>query len=221
MRLIIIFTFLLIGHLSYGQTFLAAYKKHQFSKIKSDNQLDSLRKTEYNKTLIITKKKIKQNKKEQLSLLNKQINQFDTIFKAYEKEKGFNFNLSDSLTIIYQTNIESNLSDFIIWSGKDTISYGELWFVEGLHSAKKIVQYKPFLDPTGDTRGMKVVTSRDSLMTLAANNRFATAHKLSKENRVLDGMSSTIIIAKKTNGQYVINECFLQPFDFVPIWSRE
>jgi hypothetical protein len=221
MRLITLFLFLLGGHISIGQNFLDSYESFQLEKIKSDKILDSIRKTEYNKTLNLTKKKIKQTKVNQKRLLKNQISQFDTIFKSYYKKTGFNFNTADSFTLVYQTGIETNLSDYIFWTGKDTISYGELWFVETLHSTKKIIQYKPFLDTTQRAKGIRVINDRDSLLTLATKKDCKTAQRLSKENPVLDGMSSTILLVKKIDGKYLINECYLQPFGFVPVWRYE
>lgn len=221
MRLLILLLFLLIGHISIGQTFLDSYRTFQLAKIKSDKILDSLRKTEYNKTLNLTKKQIKENKLNRKRLLDKQIIQFDTIFSSYYKRTGFNFNTVDSFICVIQTGIETNLSDYIFWTGKDTISYGELWFVATLHSTKKIIQYKPFLDTTLRTNGIKLFNDRDSLMMLATNKDCKEAQRLSKENPVLDGMSSTFLFVKKIDGQYIIDECHIQPFSFVPIWRKE
>lgn len=221
MRLITLLLLLFCGHASNGQTFLDSYKSFQLEKIRSDKILDSIRKTEYGKTLNLTKKQIKQNKLTRRRLLDNQITQFDTIFKSYYKKTGFNFNAADSFTLVYQTGIETNLSDYIFWTGKDTISYGELWFVATLHSTKKIIQYKPFLDTTQRAKGIRVINDRDSLMTLATKKDCKTAERLSKENPVLDGMSSTILFVKRVDGTYFINECHLQSFGLVPIWRKE
>jgi hypothetical protein len=221
MRLISLLLLLFCGHVSIGQTFLDSYKSFQLEKIKSDKVLDSIRKTDYNKTLHLTKKLIKQNKVNRKRLLNDQILQFDTIFKSYHKKTGFNFNTADSFTLVYQTGIETNLSDYIFWTNKDTISYGELWFVATLHSTKRIIQYKPFLDTTQLVKGIRIINDRDSLLTLASKKDCETAQQLSKENPVLDGMRSTILFVKKADGKFLINECYLQPFGFVPIWRKE
>ncbi len=206
MRLNILLSLLLVGHFSTSQTFLDGYKNFRLDKIK---------------TLNSAKKQVKQDDLKRILLLNKQIEQFDTIFKSYYGKTGFDFNNSDSLTIVYQTEIETNLSDYIIWAGKDTITYGESWFEETLHSRKKIIQYKPFLDTTQRPKGIKVIDERDSLMTLVSKKDCETAQRLSKENSVFDAMSSTIIFAKKIKGQFIITECHLQPFGFIPIWRKE
>lgn len=221
MRLIPLLLFLLVGRISIGQTFLDSYKTFQLAKIKSDKILDSLRKTEYNKTLNLTKKQIKENKSNRKHLLDKQIIQFDTIFKSHYKKTRFNFNTADSFILVFQTGIETNLSDYIFWTGNDTISYGELWSIATLHSTKKIIQYKPFLDTTRRPKGIKVINERDSLIKLATKRDCKTAQRLSKENPVLDGMNSTILFVKKVGGQYIIDECHIQPFGLVPIWRNE
>jgi hypothetical protein len=221
MRLITLILLVFFGYASKAQTFLDSYKSFQLAKIKSDKILDSIRKTDYNKTLHLTKKLIKQNKVLRKRLLNDQIIQFDTILNSYYKNTGFDFNTADSFTLVYQTGIESNLSDYIFWTSKDTISYGELWFVTTLHSTKKIIQYKPFLYTTQLAKGIKVINDRDALMTLATKKDCKTAERLSKENPILGGMSSTILIVKRIDGGYLINECYLQPFGFIPIWRKE
>jgi len=221
MKHLLLFISLITTQTLYSQTFLESYKRFQEIKIIRDNQLDSLRKTEGNKILKLTKSKIKKSKKDRLTYLKEQIIQLDSVFQRYKKQTGFNFNTADSLFVVFQTGVESNLRSFIIWSGNDTISYSEEWEMIGLHNYRRKVIYQPFLDTTAKPKGYKVISDRDSLLTIAANRSCGTAQLLAKGNQVFGGASSTIIFAKRINGNYFIDECFLPPFSFVPIWRKE
>lgn len=220
MRRLLLFIFLAVGQIAYSQTFLDDFRKFKLKEIKADNILDSLRKTEQNKTLKLTKKKIRKSKQQWRTQLDKQLRQFDTVFKAYKSKAGFDFNSADSLLIVFQTDIQSNLNKYIIISTNDTITYGERWKMIGLHSYEKEIIYEPFLD-TAKPKGFVIIDDRDSLLTLAGNSDFVTAQKLAKENPCNDGSTSTIIVAKKINALYSFEHCFLQPFTFVPIWRKE
>jgi hypothetical protein len=219
MRLIILVTFLIVGHFSSGQTFTDAYRKFQTARIKSDNLLDSLRKTEYNKSHIITKKIIKKNKKDRQILLSKQILEFDMVFRTYKTKHRFDFNTADSLVIFYQTDVQTQLNDFIVLSGKDTVTYGEDWRMISLHQFEREVIYKPFFPNLG--YNVNYTEARDTLLALVTKNDFATAKRLEKEHPVLDGASSTIILAKKVGGHYVIAEYHFRPIGLVPIRKPE
>lgn len=219
MRLLFILPLLFFGQFLRGQTFLDSYKDFYTTKIKQSTKF--LISTPIDGDIKIIARKIKKAKKTQLDLLRRQIKQFDTIFKAYKSKTGFDFNTANSLTLIYQTGVESNLRDFIIFSDKDTISYGELWFVEPGRKSRKVIQYKPFLDTTSRPKGIKVIDVRDSLLTIASKRNCGTVKLQIKESKVLDGSSSTIVIATKQNDRFYIDECFLEPFGFVPIWRKE
>jgi len=217
---LLLLVLLTVGQIAYSQTFLDDFRKFKLQEIEENKLLDSLRKTEQNKTLKLTKKKIKKSKEQWRTQLDKQIGQFDTVFKAYKSKAGFDFNSADSLLIVFQTDIQSNLNQFIILSTNDTITYGERWKMLGLHSYEKEIVYEPFLDTT-KPKGFQIIDDRDSLLTLAGNRDFVTAQKLAKENPCYDGSTSTIIVAKKIKAQYRFEQCFLQPFTFVPIWRKE
>lgn len=221
MRLFILSIFLLISQSLYSQAFLDSYKKFQEVKIKRDNLLDSIRKTELNRTTILTKKKIRDSKKARLNYLNQQVQQFSTVFRDYSTKSGFDFNTADSLLIIYQTGVESNLRSFLILSGKDTISYSEKWQRTGLHNYNREVVYQPFFDTTANPKGYKVIDVRDSLLVLANNRNCGIAQLIAKNNQVFDGETSAFIYARKVKGKYLIEECFLPAFAFVPIWRKE
>lgn len=59
MRYIFTFLFFAITFCSSGQSFLDAYKTYKTNEIKQSKTLDSLRKTELNKTIDLTKKQIR------------------------------------------------------------------------------------------------------------------------------------------------------------------
>ena len=202
MKILSILLLLFIAQSTNCQTFLEAYKEFEIAKIKSE--------------------KNSKWRKKRLTFLTNRILQLDTIFNSYKSRSGFDFNTADSLKIIYQTGVETGLSDFIIWSNKDTISYGELWLVDPLTpSLKKIIEYKPFLDITWHEGDFILVTERDSLMALVSKNDFTTAEKLSKENPVFDGARSRIITFKKINDKGIIKELLLTPFGIRPIWRSK
>lgn len=192
MKSLTILILLFITQTSFSQTFLKAYNEFSIARIKSQ-------------------KNDKKTNKRIFTFFASQIEQLDTIFNSYLKRKKFDFNTADSLKIIQQSSIESGLSDYIIWSNKDTISFEEYW-IDGYPKKGKGIEYKPFLDTTWNSIGYQNVNSRDSLMTLMNKHDFSTAQKLSQENPVYDGASSTIMIAVKTDGKYIIEEYYLKPF---------
>ncbi len=220
MRGFLFLFFFTIGHFANCQTFLDDFKKFKLKQIEAKNILDSLRKTDLNETLKLTRKKIRTAKGQWKIQLDNQLKQFDTVFKAYKNNTGFDFNLADSLLIIFQTDIQSNLNKFIIISSKDTITYGERWKMLGLHSYERQIVYEPFLDTTKQ-KSFVIIDDRDSLLTLASKRDFVTAQKTAKENPCSDGSTSTIFFAKKAKGHYQFEFCFLQPFVFYPIWRKK
>lgn len=221
MKYIFACAFLFLSEKTFSQTFLNAYKDFYTIIITKDQQLDSLIRASNKPYTRKNKKRISKIKRDRLELLSKQVLQFDTIFQKYKAETGFDFNNADSLIMIYQTSIETNLRDYIIYSGNDTISYGESWKMASIHSMKKEIVYKPFLDTVKRPKGLKVITDRDSLLTIASKRNCGSVQLLANESKVFDGATSTIIMAKRVNGQYYIEECFLPPFAFVPIWRKE
>jgi hypothetical protein len=219
MKRILLLFFVAVGNISFGQTFLKAYK--DFYKTKISQNISVVISTPTNGDIKIPKRKLNQARKSSLKVLNQQVKQFDTVFQAYKTKTGFDFNTADSVKIIYQTGIETNLRDFLIYSGKDTISYGELWFVEPGRPTIKTIFYKSFFDTTKRAEGYKVVDLRDSLLRIASNGTCRTVQLQLKDHKVFDGSSSTILKANKQNGRYFFDECTLPPFDFVPIWRKE
>jgi hypothetical protein len=209
-RIATIACLILISQLVHCQVFLNDYREYCIIR------LDSLRDTSRDQNLKTSAKWIKQYKDN----LEAQIIEFDSVFSDYKKKINFDFNTADSLIIIYQTSIESDLSDYIIYSGKDTISFSEFYFGKKPPRFQKRIMCRPFLYKT-ERIGYIETDDRDSLLILANNRDFSKAIKLAKENPVLDGASSTIIFARKTTGKYAIERCFLQPFGFLPIWRKK
>ena len=208
MRIILFFLLLSITTSTIGQNFLTSYKQYKLSKFRS--MVDSSH----------TKPGMKRKFIKLFDgTISNQILQLDTLFSKYNKNNSFNFNTADSLTIIYQTDITTGLSDYIVISGVDTLSYSEDFLIMIDNSRKKIV-YNSFLD-TSTTPGFVVTTSRDSLLTLVNKGRFDVANKLAQDHPVLDGQTTTIVVAKKINNRYRIDEYHLRPFDFIPIWRKE
>lgn len=199
-------------------TFLDSFKRYGVKAIKSDHTIDSLRRAGHLKG--ITKKDVKISKMQTLQSLDSLCVLLSRVFARYEAEKGFDFNISDSLILIYQTSVETSLREFIVISGSDTLSFKEKWRQIGVHSAAREVEYVRFLDDR-IVNGLRKVDSRDSLLTLVAKNDFETAQKLAKQNPVLDGFNSTILFARRNTRTYLIKEWFLPPFDFVPIMRVE
>jgi hypothetical protein len=219
MKLFLPLLFVLIGQISFGQSFIKDYK--DFYRTKINQNISVIISTPTPRNIRIPKRKLKKAKKASLKFLNHQVKEFEAVFQSYRRKTGFNFNTADSVTIIYQTGIETNLRDFLIYSGKDTITYGELWFVETGKPTVKTIFYKPFLDTTKRPSGYKVIGVRDSLLNIASLGNCGTVQLQLKDSKVFDGSSSTILKAKTQNGTYFFEECSLPPFDFVPIWRKE
>ncbi|MGB4772689.1 MAG: hypothetical protein WBP58_14575 [Chitinophagaceae bacterium] len=199
-------------------SFLYSFKRYGVKAIKSDHTIDSIRRAGHLKG--ITKKDVKQNKMQTLQNLDSLCVLLSRVFARYKAEKGFDFNTSDSIILVYQTSVETSLRDFIVISGSDTLSFREKWRQIGVHSAVREVEYVRFQDDR-IVNGLRKVDSRDSLLTLVSKNDFETAQKLANQNAVLDGVYSTILFARRNTKTYLIKELFLPPFEFVPIMRVE
>jgi hypothetical protein len=210
------FSLLLVfsNYSSYSQDFLSAYKLFQQEKIKSDKTLDSIRRTSLNSVAHITRKKIKENKKQRLEFLDLQIDQFDTVFRKYHLYKGFNFDEADSLIIPYQTNIETQLRSFLIISGSDTIKYSERWKMRDIHDFKREIIYDSSFFLTSLLPNYK--DASDTILSLILKGDLKTAREIENKYGVLDGATLTIILAKKIMGEYKIDEYFFKPGGLVP-----
>lgn len=193
-----------------AQSFLRDFEKYRIDK------LVSIKETRKSKGLKTSANWIKEYKLN----LDRQIKQFDSVFSFYKKSGNYDFNSADSLIIIFQTGMENNLSDYIIFNETDTISYAETYFKFKSQKYIKKIVYTPFLDTT-QSNGLVRFDDRDSLLILASQKDFPTALRLAKEHPVFDGACTTIIFAKQVNGRYLIDECFLPPFGLLPKWRKK
>jgi hypothetical protein len=200
--LIIIILLILITQFGYGQTFLDAYKKYRLDRA------DTLSNTK-------TRTKIK-------NFIKSQIIELDTVFQSYKTKTNFDFNTADTLFLIYDSPAESPFtSDIIIWSGKDTISYGQGFETIKPFKNKRIITYKPFIQHRDRPKDLNVVTERDSLVTLVSKRDFNTINHLGDNQSINDGSYVSIYVAYKVGEQYKFETCFPKQFVIRDIYRKE
>lgn len=194
MRHLILSIFLIsLTNSSYCQTFLDAYKKYRLEKA------DKLSNSK-------TRKKIKQ-------FIKSQIIELDTVFHAYKARTTFDFNKADTLFLIYDSPAESPFtSEIIIWSGRDTISYKQEFETIKPFKYKRTIKYAPFVPKVDTLKGFKIVTERDSLLTLVSRRDFETINHLGDNQKISNGRYVTIYVAYKNKGQYKIESCSPKQF---------
>jgi len=186
----------------YGQTFLDAYKKYRLERA------DTLSNSN-------TRKKIKR-------LIKSQILELDTVFQSYNAKRNFDFNTADTLFLIYDSPAESPFtSDIIIWSGKDTISYRQGFETIKPFRYKRTITYQPFIPKVDNSHGFKIVTERDSLVTLVSKRNFATISHLGDNQNISDGSVVSIYIAYIDNGIYRFETCCPKQFVIPDTWKKE
>jgi hypothetical protein len=201
-HLIIVTLLLLITRPGFSQTFLDAYKKYKLERA------DTLSNRK-------TRKKIK-------SFIKSQIIELDTVFKSYKTKTNFDFNNADTLFLIYDSPIESPFtSDILIWSGKDTISYGQGFETIKPFEYKRIITYKPFIPQVDTQKRFKVVTERDSLVTLVSKRDFTTINHLGDNQSIADGNFVSIFVAYRVDGQYKFETCFPKQYIIRDIYRIE
>jgi hypothetical protein len=203
MRHLILFILLILStHSGYCQTFLDAYKKYKLDRT------DTI-------TNASTRKRIK-------SFAKSQIVELDTVFQSYKAKTNFDFNTADTLFLIYDSPAESPFtSDIIIWSGKDTISYRQGFETIKPFKYKRIITYTPFIPRVDKPNGFKVVTERDSLVTLVSERDFVTINHLGDNQNISDGSYIRIYIAYKVDGQYKFETCFPKQFVIRDVYRKE
>lgn len=188
-------------HSGNGQTFLDAYKKYMLEK--TDKNLSAR-----------AKKQIK-------SFTKAHIIELDTIFNSYKSKNNFDFNTADTLFLIYDSPAESPYtSDIIIWSGKDTISYRQGFETIKPFKYKRIITYATFIPKVDRPKGFKVVTERDSLITLVSKRDYSTINRLGDNQNINDGSNVKIYVAFKDGGRYIFETCFPKQF-IIPDVYRE
>ena len=201
-HLIIAILLILTIQSGYSQTFLDAYKKYKLDRIDTISNAK-------------TRSKIR-------SFMKSQIIELDTVFKSYKTKTNFDFNTADTLFLIYDSPAESPFtSDIIIWTGKDTISYGQGFETIKPFKYKRIITYKPFIPQVDRQKGLKVVTERDSLVTLVSKRDFATINHLGDNQNINDGSYVSIYVAYKVGGQYKFETCFPKQFIIREIYRTE
>lgn len=203
MRHLILSTlFISLTYSSYCQTFLDAYKKYRLEKA------DTLSNSK-------TRKKIKQ-------FIKSQIQELDTVFQAYKARTTFDFNTADTLFLIYDSPAQSPLtSDIIIWSGTDTISYRQGFETKKPFKYKRIITYQPFVPNVDRPKGIRVVTERDSFVTMVSKRDFNTINRLGDHQSINDGSYVSIYVAYKDGGQYKFETCFPKQFIIRDVYPKE
>jgi hypothetical protein len=162
-----------------------------------------------------TRKKIK-------SFIKSHILELDTVFRSYKSKTGFDFNTADTLFLIYDSPTESPFtSDIIIWSNKDTISYRQGFETVKPFKYKRIIKYEPFVRKPEKSKGFKVVTERDSLVTLVSNRDYTTINHLGDKQIISDGSYVKIYVAYKDHGHYEFETCFPRQFVIQTVYRRE
>ena len=201
-QLIIAILLMLTIQSGYSQTFLDAYKKYKLDRIDTISNAK-------------TRSKIR-------SFMKSQIIELDTVFKSYKTKTNFDFNTADTLFLIYDSPAESPFtSDIIIWTGKDTISYGQGFETIKPFKYKRIITYKPFIPQVDRQKGLKVVTERDSLVTLVSKRDFTTINHFGDNQNINEGSYVSIYVAYKVGGQYKFETCFPKQFIIREIYRTE
>lgn len=190
--LIAIFS-LFFFHSGNCQTFLDAYKNYRLAKV---DDIENYK----------TRKKIKK-------YIKSHIKELDTVFQSYKAKTTFDFDTADTLYMIYSSPVESPFtSDIIIWSGSDTISYSQGFETIKPFKYRRIITYQPFVPKVDKPKGFKVITERDSLITLVSNRDFGTINNLGKNQNISDGSYVSIYIGYKDKGKFIIDSCFPSKF---------
>ncbi len=186
----------------YGQTFTDAYKSYKLERADTISNRK-------------TRKKMK-------SFIKSQIVELDTVFQSYKSKTNFDFNTIDTLFLIYDSPAESPFtSDIIIWSGKDTISYRQGFETIKPFKYKRIITYAPFIPKVDKPEGFKVVTERDSLVTLVSKRDYTTINHLGDNQNINDGSYVSIYVAYKKGRQYEFEICFPKQFIIRDVYRKE
>jgi hypothetical protein len=200
-QLIIVIFFLSFNYTGNCQTFLDAYKSYQLDRADT-----------------LSNQKARKNIK---SFVKSQIAELDTIFQSYKAKTNFDFNTADTLFLIYEAPVESPFSNaIIIWSGKDTISYKQEFETIKPFKYKRVITYEPFIPKVDRPKGFRVVTERDSLITLVSKRDFNTINQLGNNQSFNDGSHVRIYVVYKDNRQYRFETCFPKQFMIRDIYKK-
>lgn len=194
--------FLLLKLPTNSQSFLNSYKEHRLDKTSTISNIK-------------TKKKIR-------NFIKSHIIELDTIFQSYKAKTNFDFNTADTLFLIYDSPAESLFtSDIIIWSDKDTISYKQGFEIIKPYKYKRIITYALFRPIIEKPPGYKVITERDSLITLVAKRDYNTINHLGDNQNINDGSYVNIYVAYKDKGLYKIESCSPRQFIIMTTYQKE
>jgi len=181
---------------SYCQTFLDGYRDYRLGKAE---------KITNSKSRKMIKKYIKSH-----------LVELDTVFQSYKAKTNFDFNTADSLFIIYEAPAESPFTSVvIIWSGKDTISYRQAFESISPFKSRRVIFYEPYNQVMENPKGFKIITERDSLITLVSKRDFITINHLGDNQHIDDGSYVSIYVAYQHEGKYTFEFCSPKQF-FIP-----
>jgi hypothetical protein len=202
MRLLTIaILFISLNHPAFSYTFLDVYKNFRLERA---NAISSPK----------TKKEIKR-------FIKSQILELDTVLQSYKTRTGFDFNTADTLFLIYESGPMSPFTGLVtIWSGNDTIAYMQGFEIVEPSKYKRIITYVT-LSETEIKEGFKVVTERDSLMTLVSKRDYTTINHLGDNQNIDDGSYHQIYVAYKNKGRYLIEYCFPRQFIIRDTYRKE
>jgi hypothetical protein len=154
--------------------------------------------------------------------IKSKIAELDKVFKSYKSKTQFEFNIDDTLFIMYESPAESPFtSDIIIWSGKDTISYKQGFETIKPFKYKRTITYASFRPTMDKPSGLKIITERDSLITLVAHRDYKTINQLGDNQNISDGSYVNIYVAYKSKEQYEIESCSPKQFIILDTYRKE
>ncbi len=194
-----------------SQSLIESFEQYNISRIKESKTLDSLRKKGLLREMKIGRKEIKKSKQGAITELKREVHIIDSIFKEYKKISGFDFDSSSSVLIIYQNNVETNLTTYFIVAQKDTLVFEEKWNRVNLHTYKKEIDLEKGVK-YGFAKEKSMMTEINKICLLAFKKEFELLKKITSENSVFDGSTTTIYLAERQTNKYVFYYCFLNPF---------
>ena len=185
----------------YSQNFLMSYEKYRLK--------------------VISKVRPLKDRKRLESFHKSQTIELDSIFQYHKAKTGFDFNTADTVFLIKNWDVSSPfISDIIIWSGKDTISYTQGYELIEPHKYKRTVTYAPFISTDEQLAGHKTIVERDSLITLVSKRDYNTILHLGDNESFIDGGKYHIYVAIKENINYRIEACTPRQFMIRTIYRR-
>lgn len=208
---IISFSTILLFNFAYGNGFLDSYRQYKISEINSNKRIDSI---VYENSTIPANLKvryIKKERKRQIVLTEYQIRMLDTIFKSYKKRSGYDFNIADTVIMIYTKSHESTNSSYIIISGTDTISFRNTFELISKNNYKPKIDYETFFDV--DELGRRFSSERDSIVKYSVLKKTNSLKQIVNESPIVhDGQITIVVSAIKTQKKYKIEIEYYRPF---------